>query len=227
VGIRNELRQPTSGLGDPDPWDWYTYYVHMTNAAATIHAANPDVLLFFTGWNYDTSLSALVDGQLLNGTANTTTAGKSALFVPSSFPYQEKIVLELHWYDFQHTEVNCSVFAAGLLGAGYNSVQGPSGGAKYHLPIVLTEWGFIQNGTYWFDTTYNDCLIQFMTEYKPSGWIQWELSGSFYIKSTGVPLVSVQDVDEGWGLLNHTWNGVRSPITVANSLDKMIGALKN
>jgi hypothetical protein len=102
----------------------------MTNAAATIHAANPDVLLFFTGWNYDTSLSALVDGQLLNGTANTTTAGKSALFVPSSFPYQEKIVLELHWYDFQHTEVNCSVFAAGLLGAGYNAVQGPSGGAS-------------------------------------------------------------------------------------------------
>ena len=95
------------------------------------------------------------------------------------------------------------------------------------MPIVLTEWGFIQNGTYWFDTTYNDCLIQFMTEYKPSGWIQWELSGSFYIKSTGVPLVSVQDVDEGWGLLNHTWNVIRSPIMVANSLDKMISALKS
>jgi len=115
VGIRNELRQPTSGLGDPDPWDWYTYYVHMASAAATIHAANPDVLLFFTGWNYDPSLSALVDGQLLNGTANTTTAGKSALFIPGSFPFQEKIVLELHWYGFQHTEVNCSVFTAGFL----------------------------------------------------------------------------------------------------------------
>ncbi|KAH9204480.1 hypothetical protein DL95DRAFT_398475 [Leptodontidium sp. 2 PMI_412] len=96
--------------------------------------------------------------------------------------------------------------------------------AKLHLPMLLSEWGFIQNGTYWNQTTYNKCLIEFMGKYKPSGWMQWELAGSFYRKTSYATGVQVQDLDEAWGLLDHEWKGTRSVVTVENSLTKMIEA---
>jgi len=47
--------------------------------------------------------------------------------------------------------------------------------------------------------------------------VEWE----FLHQSNGI---SIQDLGEAWGLLNHNWTAVRSPITVANSLQKMMNA---
>lgn len=60
-----------------------------------------------------------------------------------------------------------------------------------------------------------------MNKWKPSGWMQWELSGSFYVQTRAATL---QDVDETWGLLNHNWTTIRSPLTVKESLYAMIKA---
>ncbi|KAH6675847.1 glycoside hydrolase superfamily [Halenospora varia] len=220
VGLRNELRQPDASRGEP--YDWYTWYTHMTTAASIVHSSAPDALIFFSGLNYDVITSPLTSGYPLNGTTGTGTAGKSAIFAPEKFEFKDKIVLELHKYDFEHTQASCSSFANSLITAGYSTLNTTSPAVKYHLPMVLSEWGFIQNGTYWNQTSYNECLIQFMGRWKPSGWMQWEVSGSFYVKTSGG--VSVQDLDEAWGLLDHEWKGVRSRVTVDNSLRRMIEA---
>ena len=59
------------------------------------------------------------------------------------------------------------------------------------------------------------------------GWMQWELSGSFYLQTRpGRMPATIQGLEEAWGLLNYYWSDVRSPVTVENSLDKMIAALQ-
>ncbi|MAD87690.1 MAG: hypothetical protein CL912_32420 [Deltaproteobacteria bacterium] len=223
VGLRNELRKPDAG-STAEPYDWYTWHTHMTAAADAVHAVAPDALITFSGLNYDVTLSPVIQGQLLNGTTGTSTAGKSALFTPYSYPYAHKIVFELHKYDFENTQASCSDFGASLYNNGYKTLNESDSSAKLHYPMLLSEWGFIQNGTYWNQTTYNKCLIEFMGKYRPSGWMQWEVAGSFYRKTSYATGVQVQDLDEAWGLLDHEWKKTRSPVTVENSLQKMIDA---
>lgn len=195
----------------------------MTAAASAVHIAAPEALIFFSGFNYDTNLAPVVQGLPLTGTLGTSTENLTASFIPSSYPYRNKIILELHKYDFEHTQLSCGSFGNQLLNAGYNTLDiSSTSKAKLHLPVVLSEWGFIQNGTYWNQTTYSKCLVEFMGNWKPSGWMQWELGGSFYVQTRDGK--GTRDLDEAWGLLNHWWNGTRDSITVKESLGRMIEA---
>lgn len=196
----------------------------MTAGASTVHAVAPGALKFFSGFNFDVDISPIPLGLALTGTNGTSTEGKVAYFNPSHFPFADKIVLELHKYDFEHTNLSCDAFGAVLYDAGYSTLNRTDPAVKYHLPVMMTEWGFAQDGIYWNSTTYNKCLIEFMDKWKPSGWMQWELSGSFYTQTRVRVPPTIQDLDEGWGLLNHNWTAIRSPITVENSLDKMLKA---
>ncbi|KAF1845257.1 glycoside hydrolase family 5 protein [Cucurbitaria berberidis CBS 394.84] len=222
VGLRNELR----GAKVSEPVDWYTWYVHMTSAADAVHKAAPDALLFFSGLSYDTYIDPIPLGKALNGTSGTPTAGKTARFVPSNFSWENKIVLEIHKYDFEATQDNCTTFKSKWYQKGFQAVNPNDPATQYTFPMVISEWGFIQNGTYWNQTTYASCLIEMVKEYQVS-WQHWELSGSFYLQTrpNRTP-ETIQGLEEAWGLLNYNWNGIRSPITLDNSLYKMIDALK-
>lgn len=219
ISFRNELRKPDADRGEP--YDWYTWYTYMTEAATAVHSVAPDVLLVFSGLDYDTKIGPILKGLPLNGTSGTSSAGKSVVFQPSSLPYANRIVLELHKYDFENTQATCDDFGKSLYNAGYSSLNTTDPTTKYNFPVLLTEWGFTQNGTYWRDTTYNKCLIAFMDKWKPSGWMQWELAGSFYVQTRAA---TVQDADEAWGLLTHDWSAIRSQVTVDESLSKMVDA---
>jgi endoglucanase len=194
----------------------------MTEAASAVHKSAPRALIFFSGLNYDTIISAIPLGKQLNGTIGTSTEGKVAYFDPKKLPYTNRIVLEIHKYDFENTQISCEAFGNALYNAGYSSINTGDAAVKYNFPVLLTEWGFAQNGTYWRDTTYNKCLIEFMGKWKPAGWMQWALGGSYYIRNFRG--ISPQDDDEAWGLLNHNWTGIRSQVTVDNSLTKMVEA---
>lgn len=62
-------------------------------------------------------------------------------------------------------------------------------------------------------------------EYKVS-WMQWEISGSFYLQTRPNRTPNtIQGQEEFWGLLNYNWNGIRDPVTIDNSLKRMIEAL--
>ncbi|KAF1957223.1 glycoside hydrolase [Byssothecium circinans] len=221
VGLRNELRAATVS----EPVDWYTWYVHMTAAANAVHEAAPDALIFFSGLSYDTYIDPIPLGKTLKGTDGTSTANKTAVFVPSDFPWSNKIVLEIHKYDFEATQNPCPTFKANWYKKGFQAVNASDPATKYLFPMIISEWGFIHNGTYWNQTTYNTCLIEMVRDYQ-IGWMQWEISGSFYLQTRpGRVPETIQGLEEFWGLLNYTWDGVRSPVTVENSLSKMIAAL--
>ncbi|KAH9859602.1 hypothetical protein IAQ61_011383 [Plenodomus lingam] len=221
IGLRNELR----GAKVAEPVDWYTWYVHMTAAAKAVYQADPDSLIFFSGLSYDTFITPIPLGQTLNGTAGTSTAGKTAKFVPEDFAFKDKIVLEIHKYDFEATQDSCTTFKSKWYQKGFQSVNPNDPKTKYLFPMVVSEWGFIQNGKYWNQTTYARCLVEMVKEYQVS-WQHWELSGSFYLQTRpNRKPETIQGLDEAWGLLNHDWTAVRSPITVENSLEKMIQAL--
>ncbi|KAF2792618.1 glycoside hydrolase family 5 protein [Melanomma pulvis-pyrius CBS 109.77] len=221
AGLRNELRNANTA----EPVDWYTWYVHMTAAANAVHESDPNALIFFSGLSYDTYIDPIPLGKTLNGTAGKSTAGKTAVFVPSDFPWKDKIVLEIHKYDFENTQDDCETFTSKWYQKGFQALDASNPATKYLFPMVISEWGFIQNGTYWNQTTYNKCLIEMVKKWQV-GWQHWELSGSFYLQTRpGRVPATIQGLEEAWGLLNYNWSAVRSPVTVENSLSKMIAAL--
>jgi endoglucanase len=208
--MRNELRAAKIS----EPVDWYTWYVHMTSAADAVHNADPDALIFFSGLSYDTYIDPIPLGKTLNGTKGTSTAGK-------------KIVLEIHKYDFEATQDDCATFKRKWYQKGFQAINPQDPATKYLFPMVISEWGFIQNGTYWNQTTYAKCLIEMVKEYQVS-WQHWDISGSFYLQTRPgrKPKETIQGLEEFWGLLNYDWSTIRSPVTLENSLYKMIDALK-
>lgn len=198
----------------------------MTAAADVVHAADPDAFLFFGGLSYATYIDPIPRGMTLNGTAGTPTAKKTATFVPDNFAWKNKIVLEIHKYDHDGTHDDCATFKNKMYKSGFQAVNPKDPATKYVLPVVISEWGFINDGKYWSQTTYAKCLADMVGEYQV-GWMHWELAGSFYVQTRpGRTPPTIVGAEETWGLLNSDWSAIRSPITVENSLDKMIAALK-
>ena len=167
----------------------------MTAAAKAVHKAAPEALIFFSGFDYDSKIQPIPLGQTLNGTANSTTAGKSAIFRPSDFTFKDKIVLEIHKYDFEHTNATCADFTNNWYRLGFQSLNAADPATKYLFPMVISEWGFIQDGLYWNQTSYNKCLIEMVKKWKVS-WMQWDLAGSYIIRTRNG--ASTQDDDEAW-----------------------------
>lgn len=148
----------------------------MLPAATAVHAANPNALIIFSGLNYDTDLGPVVRGEALsNGQA----------FQIDSVPYSNRIVLELHQYEWGAT--SCQVMKDGLWRNGFSGM----GGARFDVPVWLTEWGMDQTVSA-SQSVYAQCVKQMLPEWK-AGWFQWEIGGSYYIRSGTV------DYEETWG----------------------------
>ncbi|KAF4547575.1 Hypothetical protein D9617_39g039100 [Elsinoe fawcettii] len=189
AGLRNELRDTN---GTALPIDWYTWYEKMTAAANAVHKSAPDALIFFSGLDFDTWIDPIPLGQTLNGTIGTSTEGKTALFDPANFDYRNKIVLEIHKYDNEETQDTCPVFIEKWYEKGFQCLNEADERTKFLFPMILSEWGFLQDGAYWNETTYNRCTIEMVQKYK-FGWMQWALPGSYYIRQ------GIQNYDETWG----------------------------
>ena len=114
----------------------------MTAAASAVHAVNPELLKFFSGMSFDTYIDAIPLGKSLNGTNGTSTAGKTAIFDPSDFGWEDKAVLEIHKYDFEATKDNCSTFKSKWYEQGFQALDVSNSETKFFFPMVLSEWGF-------------------------------------------------------------------------------------
>jgi hypothetical protein len=192
ISLRNELRTTANGSGD----NWQSWYENMIPAADGINKANPSPLIFFSGLNYDTQLGVIVNGQDIgNGTS----------FSLAAHPYAKKIIWELH--NYANSATNCNDIKGSLRNQGYNAMENAAT-AVNKAPVVLTEFGFDQNGGE--QSVYAQCIKQYLTSLPggPGGWMQWVVSGSYYIREGG------QDRDESWGLLNHDWSGWRNKTAV-------------
>ncbi|KAK4741790.1 hypothetical protein SAY87_025378 [Trapa incisa] len=186
MSLRNELRGPKSNIDD-----WYKY---MQQGAETVHAANPNVLVIFSGMNYDSDLSFLHDR-------------------PVKVSFSGKLVFEVHWYSFSHgrtawmdTPLNdvCGRISARVMAtAGFLAAGGDFGG----YPVFVSEFGVDMRGT---DAADNRFLSCFMAAAAEQDWdfAVWGLQGSYYLRQ------GMKDLDETFGLLNHSWTGFRNSITL-------------
>ncbi len=151
----------------------------MTSASKIINAANKDILIVFSGLNFDTTLKPIVEG---------TDLGSGVKFRKSDFAYSDKLVLELH--DYENSIGSCSSLQSNLVNNGFSTLSGTKANT---LPMMLTEWGHNQadsSGT----GVYASCLKSYLPAQKV-GWFYWVVAGSYYIRS------GTQDYEETWG----TW----------------------
>jgi hypothetical protein len=144
----------------------------MRQATQTVHRENPAAVIFLSGLGFDTDLSFVTSGK----------------FNISDWPAR-KTALELHRYDAKSVSgKDCNSLHADLDLHGWE-VTKP--GHPRAMPVVMTEFGFSQNGKD-FQSQYAQCLKSFF-EARRSGWMYWVLAGSYYIRS------GKQDLDETWG----------------------------
>lgn len=198
--MRNELRQPTNA-GSSLAYTWPVWYDQVVAAANVVNKANPDILIFFSGLDYDTKLTPIPSAVDLGN-------GKS--FKLSDFSYKNKIVLELHNYDNSATA--CSSIEDGMWNNGFRATW-PT--AVNRMPVILTEFGFNQADSS-YNGVYATCWRKLMPQWQ-SGWMVWVVSGSYYIRS------GTQDYEETWGLLSHDWSTWRNSAAIT-ALKSMIDA---
>ncbi|KAH6639824.1 glycosyl hydrolase family 5 protein-like protein/cellulase [Boeremia exigua] len=192
IGLRNEFRKPDVA-GSSLPYDWPTWYEQNVDAANIVNAANPDILIFFSGLNYDTTLQPIPWADDL---------GNGQKFLLTDFAYADKLVLEMH--NHQNSATDCGSIESGLWNNGFRATGER---AVNRMPVLLTEFGFSQaDGSY--QGVYASCLRKLMPQWR-TGWMVWALGGSYYIRS------GIQDYEETWGLTNHDWTGWRNEAAIA------------
>jgi len=208
--MRNELRAPEDNATlNSNSYNWPTWYTNMVAAAKIINAANPDVLIFFSGLNFDTTLSPVVAGT-----------GSGITFKKSDFTFSNKLVLELH--NYQNSATSCSNMQSSLQSSGFSTL---TAAAANQYPMLLTEWGHD-----WSNSDYLGVYASCLHSYLPAqhvGWTIWVLAGSYYIRS------GTQDYEETWGmyrnsnscgissdlragLYNHNWTAWRNAAAIDN-----------
>ena len=215
MSLRNELREPDAS-SPAQPYTWNTWTENVLPAAEAIHDNNSDVLIFFSGLGYDTDDTYFIQRQTYNG----------ATFTPEAYDFREKIVYEIHNYDNDATSCADDIEAP-LYENAYCAMNLTDDACPNHGPVVMTEFGCdMSDGA---DSVYAQCIRSTVTGQPggPGGWMQWVLSGSYYIRE------GIQDYEETWGmytihrldlselvltlragLLNHDWSDWRNATVI-------------
>ncbi|GJD03046.1 endo-beta-1 [Colletotrichum higginsianum IMI 349063] len=196
IGLRNELRDPFSGSppASLENTTWTTWKTRMVQAANAVHAANPDLLIFFSGRIFDFDISAPVQGRF----GSEPGFG----FALAELPFRHKFVFEQHQYDQGLVDDACANYRDILTAFGSNAMTIADAGSN-RAPLVMSEWGHDQaDEGGMFKDKFRRCLMDFMVDQQMS-WMVWVMGGSYYTRE------GVQDRDEPWGLLDHTWSSYR------------------
>ncbi|KAK9417026.1 hypothetical protein SUNI508_09265 [Seiridium unicorne] len=208
MSLRNELRQPLLNKDlFSESYNWQDWYKYVQQGAEAINSVNPDVLIFLSGLNSDTTLQPVVQ--------NTALTPGTSTFNLDDFP-ANKIVLELHNYANilgGSANTNCTALQQELSEDGFQALDDDASSA---FPLVMTEYGFQEDATTWQDS-FASCIEKYLAD-RQAGWMIWALPGSYYIRE------GTQDGDEPWGLLTHDWSDWRSPEHINGSLADLVGA---
>ncbi|MED6217884.1 hypothetical protein PIB30_021681 [Stylosanthes scabra] len=173
--LRNELRGPKQNVND-----WFRY---MPKGAEAVHAANPDVLVIFSGLNFDTDLSLLQNQSV-------------------KLSFNGKLVFEVHRYSFSNgqawelgnpNQVCGQVTLDFMRNCGFLLDQG--------MPLFLSEFGVNMRGASVNDNRYFNCLMGLLGELDLD-WALWTLVGSYYLRE------GVVGASEDYGVLNSDWSQV-------------------
>ncbi|KAH9908204.1 glycoside hydrolase family 5 protein [Xylariomycetidae sp. FL2044] len=245
MSLRNELRE--SWNRTDLVYNWQTFVGNMSAGATAIHNANPDLLITWSGLQYDEDLSALTTGlNILTAPCYKCTAIRDArrrdpvVFDLADYPWADKIVWELHLYSMSEDvdTGTCDAIRAALYRNGFNALgiaEPPSSAygdgigsdddnnnndfrpATRLTPVILSEFGSAQDATL-YDSTLQNCLRDFTVEHGVS-WMMWSLAGSYRVRS------GVQGLADSWGLTNDDWSGWRSPETIEGYWKPWVGSM--
>jgi hypothetical protein len=206
MSLRNGLRQPKDNLTlNANSYGWHDWYTNIRSAATGINNANPHILIFLSGLNYDTDMTPIPTASSLGG---------GEVFRSSHFTFANKLVLEIH--DYENDIKSCSQLQHTLYTHGFDALNASDPNVKNVMPVLMTEWGHSQDAKT-YQGVYATCLHKILPEWK-AGWMVWVLAGSYYIRE------GTQDSDESWGLLNHDWSAWRDPADIENGLKPMVAA---
>ncbi|KAI1381133.1 glycoside hydrolase family 5 protein [Hypoxylon crocopeplum] len=224
MSLRNELRE--SWNRTDLYYNWETLIGNMTAGADSIHDANPDLLITWSGMQYDQDLSALTTKKnILTAPCYKCTAVRDAkrrdpvFFDLDTYPWAHRIVWELHLYPMSEDvdTGTCDVIEAALYRNGFNAlgidppaagceIMGDCAPAQRLTPVIFSEFGNAQDATL-YNSTVQNCIRGY-TERHGVSWMMWSLAGSYRIRS------GVQGLVDTWGLTNADWTGWRDPETV-------------
>ncbi|KAK0713690.1 glycoside hydrolase superfamily [Lasiosphaeria miniovina] len=221
MSLRNELRESYAApaLG----YNWQTFVSNMSAGADVIFATNPDLLITWSGMQFSEDVSALTTRKnLLTAPCYKCSAIRDALrrepvfFDLASYPWQNKIVFELHLYAGSEDldTGTCRLIEAGLYRNGFNALGVAPRPAACNVtadcpppqrltPVILSEFGHAQDPTLLTDTLTN-CLADFTKRYR-AGWMAWSLAGSYRVRE------GRQGFPDTWGLTNDNWTAWRFP----------------
>ncbi|KAM7265999.1 hypothetical protein ACFE04_003682 [Oxalis oulophora] len=177
MSLRNELRG--------DRQDVSVWFREMQRGAEAIHEVNPNLLVIFSGFNFDKTLKFLHDRWL-------------------NLSFTGKLVFEVHHYGFtdgqKWTTNNPNQMCAKtinemkwdtlfLLDKGY--------------PLFMSEFGAVQSGSNVNDNRFMNCYIGLLAELDID-WALWTLYGSYSLRQ------GVVGMEESYGLLTYNWGDVRN-----------------
>lgn len=224
MSLRNEVRESHNRTLD---YGWATLVGNFTHGSDIIHRSNPDLLITWSGLNYDTDLSALTAGtNYMTAPCYKCDYAKDKYRLPARYfnisehAWADKLVWELHAYDTAHDidTDDCEIFQAEMYRNGFNALGIPKPkacnitqdcpDAVNMAPIVFTEFGSAQDPTI-YNSTLQTCLRKILTEYDIS-WAMWGLAGSYRTRS------GIQGYEDSWALTNYNWSDWRSPGIVQN-----------
>ncbi|KAF6818773.1 endo-beta-1 [Colletotrichum sojae] len=199
IGLRNEIREPAAlpFAQTLEPRNWTTWKTRMVQAANAVHAANPEVLVFFGGRLLDYDISAPAQGSAVGEPGFN--------FSLAELPFRNKFVFEQHQYnqiEIVRPGDDCASYVSFLDGLEGNLTVRSAAGSN-RAPLVMSEWGHDQRDEKGvFKQSFRRCLVDYMVDRK-IGWMVWVLGGSYYTRE------GVADYDEPFGLLDHTWSSFR------------------
>uniref|UniRef100_A0A8H7K450 Glycoside hydrolase family 5 domain-containing protein n=1 Tax=Bionectria ochroleuca TaxID=29856 RepID=A0A8H7K450_BIOOC len=225
MALVNELRQPWVENYPKFGYNWMTLVGNMTLGSDAIHDANPDLLISWSGLQFDEDLSALTSGtNLLSSPCYMCVSNRQAptmdpvVFNLADHAWADKVFYELHLYTMTEDldMGSCGIIKAQLYRAGFNALGmdppedcallenhwlGPCRPASRLTPVAMTEFGTAQD-TSLLSNAYIQCLREFTTENDVS-WAVWALAGSYRVRS------GKQEVDDTWALYDFNWDNWR------------------
>lgn len=219
MSLRNELRESWNVTSPPGlVYNWQTLVGNMSAGADAIHTANSDLLITWSGMQYDQDLSALTSGlNLLEAPCYKCTAIRDAarrepvIFDLDAQPWSNKLVWELHLYSMSEDldTGTCDVIKRSLYRNGFNALgidpplncSTPECQPPVRLtPVILSEFGTAQSGSSLYNDTLQSCLREYTLQNNIS-WAMWSFAGSYRVRS------GAQGVSDTWGLTNYDWSG--------------------
>lgn len=198
MSLRNELRE--SWNVTDLYYNWQTLVGNMSAGCDAIHEANPDLLITWSGMQYDQDLSALTTRKnILTAPCYKCTAIRDAqrrdpvYFDLDSYPWADKLVWELHLYSSSEDvdTGTCEIIEAGLYRNGFNAlgidpppacnITNDCPPAQRIAPVILSEFGHAQDPSM-YNVTLQSCLKEYTKKHGVS-WAMWSLAGSYRIRS--------------------------------------------